>query len=91
MVERRYADAVEALDAFASDEALDARRRALYAVTAGDILLNEQGDVGAASSYYARARALNPAEPRLARIGVTLGTDDSSDERPPSNPPDPKG
>ena len=50
--------------------ALEARRRCLYLVAAGDILLHQHGDVAAAALQYQRARALNPAEQRLARPGV---------------------
>jgi len=90
MVDRRFVDAVEALDAFAADDTLEPRRRALFAVTAGDILLNEQGDLTGAGLYYARARALNPVEPRLSRTGVVQVADESSDEaapKPPTPPP----
>ncbi|HEY4184494.1 MAG TPA: hypothetical protein VGP07_05460 [Polyangia bacterium] len=85
MVDRRFADAVEALDAFAADETIDVKSRALFAVTAGDILLHEQGDVGGAGLRYERARALNPSEPRLARTGVVQVADESTDESPPSS------
>jgi len=87
MVDRRFADAVEALDAFAADDTLEPRQRALFAVTAGDILLNEQGDASGAALYYTRARALNPAEPRLARTGVVQVADESSEEAAAKKPP----
>lgn len=86
MVDRRFVDAVEALDAFAADDTLEPRRRALFAVTAGDILLNEQGDLTGAGLYYARARALNPIEPRLARTGVVQVADESAEEAAPKAP-----
>ena len=43
-------------------------RRCLFLVTAGDVLLHKQGDAAGAALRYQRARALNPSEPRLARI-----------------------
>ena len=89
MVDRRFVDAVEALDAFAADDTLEPRRRALYAVTAGDILLNEQGDLTGAGIYYARARALNPVEPRLTRTGVSQVADESPDDAASKAPPPP--
>jgi len=70
MVDRRWAEAVEALESFAGDGALEPRRRCLFLVAAGDILLHQQGDVGGAALRYERARALYPSEPRLARRGV---------------------
>ena len=87
MVDRRFVDAVEALDAFAADDTLEPRRRALFAVTAGDILLNEQGDLTGAGLYYARARALNPTEQRLTRTGVAQVADESAEEAKPNTPP----
>ena len=87
MVDRRFADAVEALDAFTADDTLEPRRRALFAVTAGDILLNEQGDASGAALYYRRARALNPVEPRLARTGVVQVPDESAEEAATKKPP----
>jgi len=87
MVERRFADAVEALDAFVADDTLEPRRRALFAVTAGDILLNEQGDLTGAGLHYARARALNPTEARLTRTGVVQVAVESAEEAKPKTPP----
>src|SRR3569623_6334 len=89
MVDRRFVDAGEALDAFAADDTLEPRRRALYAVTAGDILLNEQGDLTGAGIYYARARALNPDAPRLTRTGVSQVADESPDDAAAKAPPPP--
>lgn len=87
MVDRRFVDAVEALDALAADDTLEARRRALFAVAAGDVLLNEQGDLTGAGLYYARARALNPTEARLTRTGVLPVPDQSAEEATPKTPP----
>lgn len=89
MVDRRFVDAVEALDAFAADDTIEPRLRALFAVTAGDILLHEQGDLTGAGLYYARARALNPAEPRLGRTGVAQVAQESAEEAPPKPPTNP--
>lgn len=84
MVDHRFADAVEALEALAADEALDLKQRALFAVTAGDLLFHEQGDIAGAALYFERARALNPSEPRLARAGVLQVAHESTEEPPPS-------
>ena len=82
MVDRRFADAVETLDALAADEAIDPRRRALFAVAAGDILFHEQGDVAGAALHFGRARALNPSESRLVRAGTLQIADESADGTP---------
>jgi len=70
MADRRWGEAVEALESFGGDGALEPRRRCLFLIAAGDILLHQQGDVGGAALRYERARALYPAEPRLVRRGV---------------------
>lgn len=72
VVDGRWADAAALLDALGAEAALDAERRCLFLVAAGDVLLHQQGDRAGASLRYQRARALNPAEPRLARPGVVL-------------------
>ncbi|MEO5769207.1 MAG: hypothetical protein ABIS92_12720, partial [Polyangia bacterium] len=78
VVDRRWADALSMLDGLAGNAALEVRRRCLYLVAAGDILLHQHGDVAAAALQYQRARALNPAEQRLARPGVIqMGLGDS--------------
>ncbi|HEX2660673.1 MAG TPA: hypothetical protein VHU40_20470, partial [Polyangia bacterium] len=85
-LDRRWADAVESLDVFGVDETFDARRRCLYQVAAGDILIHHQGDVVGAALRYERARALNPAEPRLARIGVVQIASEIEEENTPVSP-----
>ncbi|MES1205350.1 MAG: hypothetical protein ABUS79_05385 [Pseudomonadota bacterium] len=70
VVDRRWADALSLLDSFGADATLDEGRRCLFLVTAGDILLHQQGDVAGAAARYQSARALNPREPRLARAGI---------------------
>jgi hypothetical protein len=70
MVERRWADALALLDGFGADTSLEANRRCLFLISAGDILLHQQGDVAGAALRYQRARALNPAELRLARVAI---------------------
>lgn len=85
MADQRWADAVEVLDTFGGDGALDAPRRCRFLVAAGDILLHRQGDAGGAALRYERARALNPDEPRLARAGVVRFADELTDDKvPPS-------
>lgn len=85
-LDRRWADAVESLDVFGVDETFDAGRRCLYQVAAGDILIHQQGDVVGAALRYERARALNPAEPRLARIGVVQIASEIEEENTPVSP-----
>ena len=83
VVDRRWADAVSLLDGLGGDEALEPRRRCLFLVTAGDVLLHQQGDVAGAALRYQRARTLNPAEPRLARAGIIqVATDPAPGEGP---------
>ncbi len=77
MADQRWADALSALDVLGGDAALDTRRRCLFLVSAGDILLHRQGDPVGAALRYRRAGALNPREPRLARAGTAqIATND---------------
>jgi len=75
VVDGRWADALMLLDGLGADQALDASRRCLFLVAAGDVLLHQQGDMAGAALRYQRARALNPAEPRLGRAGIVQMTD----------------
>jgi tetratricopeptide (TPR) repeat protein len=70
LVDRRWADAVSLLDGLGSERTLDARRRCLFLVAAGDVLLFHQRDTAGAAARYRRARALHPDEPRLTRPNV---------------------
>jgi tetratricopeptide (TPR) repeat protein len=70
MVDQRWTEVLSSLDGFGADGALDTKRRGLFLVSAGDILLYRQGDMVGATLRYQRAGALNPQEPRLARQGI---------------------
>ena len=85
-LDRRWADAVESLDVFGVDDTIDARKRCLFQVAAGDILIHQQGDVVGAALRYERARALNPSEQRLARTGVVQIASEIEEENTPVSP-----
>ena len=66
MVERRWADARDALELLAGDPAATPPERCGYLLAAGDIARHALHDAEAAGRFYGRARALNGSDPRLA-------------------------
>ena len=67
MVEGLWDEALEALEALATDTGFEPARRAQFVLAAGDVVVRQKGDPGAADPYLARARALWPSASRFGR------------------------
>jgi tetratricopeptide (TPR) repeat protein len=65
LIERRWADAREALEILAADAGTPPNERCGFLIAAGDICASVDRNAEAASQLYARARALNAGDPRL--------------------------
>jgi len=65
-VDKRWDEARDALDRLAADPGASSSDRCGYLLAAGDIAGNMQKDPEAAARLYARARATNGGDPRLA-------------------------
>ena len=69
IVERRWAEARDALEFLSADGGAGASERCGYLIAAGDIAMNVDRNAEAAQRFYTRARAQSAGDPRLIGRG----------------------
>ena len=69
IVERRWAEARDALEFLSADGGAGPSERCGYLIAAGDIAMNVDRNAEAAQRFYARARAQSAGDPRLIGRG----------------------
>jgi len=73
IVERRWAEARDALEFLSADAGGAASERCGYLIAAGDIAIHVERNADAGQRFYARARAQSAGDPRLIGRGERTG------------------